>query len=547
MKILIIILLGIHTAISQQSDSDITIQYDSNANLQLGGNIDPNRIFASKQQCLSPSEKEWVDGGAVRTEISTEFLTSHKDISNNFKLSYFSDIKASLNLGDGINARASVNYDFSLDNYFRNISNSLFFVIKAETSHGRIGLKNINLKSEFKQLIAESKFDEFRSACGTHYVRYETKKSAVYAIISVTNIETEIKRHIIAKYAAKSNIKMTGFGSMDSEVRLNIDNLFKELSKHGKVDIKYTALGSEGIKSFSPVVSNANNYDISKILDNLSTALEGFTKESSVPVEYRLASFKPFGLEEFTFNNDKLIYLGRVQSNLNQLYDSFNQIQEIKDSRYDDYLLYFKEFEEKIKQYIELSTTSLKNCYFNNEYDLDNIPDNTEFIKSIVWPSDVFSKINLTLTPHYSNAVNSSGERKETLTSLVITIDGKIRHSNYYKNMTPMRLDQDLKLLPTNGFEMFENNPSIGEPKFTEDNIKYVPFFLRLESFNLNFDQNSNGLIELSSSDVITKQKQLLESLSRRSYIVNIKTTKNENFLQSVDFNFKESDIEFTR
>lgn len=545
-KRLTFILFCVLTLQNLQAQEDISFTYDPSSNLYLGASIDYNSLFDSKQDCFTNSEKEWIDGGAVKTEVSTLFISSYKDVSNDFKLSYHSDIKASLNLSDGIGGGGSISYDFTLNHFFKNISNSIYFVVKAETSHGRLKNKKNDLKDEFQTLLNNGNFSEFITKCGTHYVRFETRKSSVYAIVSISNIEQEIKNQIISKYSASANIKADGFGSVDANSKLDIDNLFKEISKHGRVEIKYLAHGSDGIKSFSPVITNSSSYKISDILENLSSTLNDFDKERSAPVEYRLASFKPYGLTDLTLEKDKVIFLEKTQINLNTLFDAYNQIQVIKEKRYDDYLLYYLSIENIISQKIKFGIKTLKDCYYDNIYDISLIPDDKQFIDNIIWPSNIFSDIDVEYTPYYSEGVDSDGVRKQILTSLSISLVGQLKHSDYYKRMTPLFFAKDLDLFPTNGTETNENNPSLGTPFISNENIKTRPFLLRIESFNLGITPSPNGLITINQS-VIDKHKELLEKLMSRKYLVNIETTDGYFFNQSVDFNFMEGDVELIR
>ncbi|WP_299619260.1 hypothetical protein [uncultured Tenacibaculum sp.] len=528
------------------AQEDITITYDPSTNLHLGASIDYNSIFDSKQDCFTSSEKEWIDGGAVKTEVSSLFISSYKEVSNDFKLSYHSDIKSTLNLSDALSGGGSLTYDFTLNHYFKNISNSIYFVVKAETSHGRLKLKDNSLKSQFQKLLDDGNFSDFITRCGTHYVRFETRKSSVYAIVSISNIEKEIKNHIISKYSATANIKANGFGSVDAKTKLDIDNLFKEISKHGRVEITYLAQGSEGIKSFSPVVTSSSSIKISEILENLSTTLADFDKDKSAPVDYRLASFKPFGLLNLTLKKDKVTFLERTQINLNTLYDAYNQIQVIKDERFDDYLLYFKEYEIKLIDRIKESIRLLKDCYYEDKFDISNIPDDKAFIDEIIWPSSIFNNIEVEYHPFYSEGIDKDDKRSQILTSLSITISGQIRHSDYYKNMIPLHFTEDLELKPTNGYETNENNPSIGTPFIPENKIKSRPFLLRIETFNLDIIPNSSGLI-LIDNIIIKKHKALTERLIKRKYLVNVETTDGKYFNQPIKFNFSEGDIEMTR
>ncbi len=546
MKRIVISIFFAFILINVQGQEDVNIAYDPAGNLFLGSCIDYNLIFNSKQDCLESTTKEWIDGGAVKTVVSTSFISSHQDISNNFKLSYHSDIKASLNLGDGFEGGGSVDYDFTLNHFFRNISNSIYFVVKAETSHGRLKLKNTKLKSEFQKLLDDGEFSDFTTKCGTHYVRFETRKSSVYAIISISNIEKEIKNQIISKYSASANVKASGFGSVEGNTKVDIDNLFKEISKHGRVEINYLAHGSQGIKSFSPVVSSSSSYKINEILKNLSTALNDFDKERSAPVEYRLASFKPFGLLDLDLQKEKMTFLEKTQVNLNSLFDAYNQIQVIKEIRYDDYLLYYKFFEDEIQSRIKNSTKLLKECYYDDRYDIAKIPYDKPLITKIVWPSNIFTDINIEYNPFYSEGITPSGERKQVLTSISISVFGQIQHSDYFKRMIPLYISPSLELFPTNGFETNENNPSLGTPNISDIKIKTRPFLLRIETFNLDIIPNQNGLITINQ-EVKDKHKALLSNLNTRKYLVNVETTDGFFYNQLVDFKFMESDIETIR
>lgn len=528
------------------SQVDVTIAYDPSINLHLGYCLDYDKIFESKQECFTKSEKEWIDGGAVKTVVSTLFITSHKDLSSNFNLSFLSDIKASLSLADGLGAGGSTSFNFSLNKYFRNISNSIYFVVKAETSHGRIKSKNLNLQPAFQKMLDDGDYSTFISRCGSHYVRFETRKSSVYAIISINNIEKEIKNHIISKFSSSANISMDGFGSMNASTSLEIDNLLKEISKYGKVQIDYVAQGSDGIKSFSPTIAASSSFDISTILKNLSTSLDGFDKEKSAPVEYVLASFKPFGLNEYVFNADKLLFLKETQANINQLYDAYNQLQEIKNTRFEDYLLYFKNFEDKIVKKLSNSSTLLKTAYNENAFDVTKIPNDEVFLKEIIWPSMVFDNIDFELSPTYSEGISESGERKLVLTSLAIVITGSIRHSNYYNSMLPLRFNDKVELVPTNGYVENENNPSLGQSRINEFKIKERPFLLRLESFNVPYKLNSSGLIDINN-ELNSSHSELLKELKSRKYIVFIKTTNDEFFGQKIAFKFNESEIQLIK
>lgn len=528
------------------AQEDISITYDPTTNLYLGASVDYNSIFNSKQDCFTNSDKEWIDGGAIQTEVSSLFISSYKDVSNDFKLSYHSDIKSTLNLSDVVSGGGSISYDFTLNHYFKNISNSIYFVVKAETSHGRLKLKDYSLKTQFQKLLNDGDFSDFITKCGTHYVRFETRKSSVYAIVSISNIEKEIKNHIISKYSASANIKANGFGSVEAKTKLDIDNLFKEISKHGRVEIKYLAQGSEGIKSFSPVISSSSSLKISEILQNLSTTLADFDKDKSAPVDYRLASFQPYGLLNLTLKKDKITFLEKTQINLNTLYDAYNQIQSIKDDRFDDYLLYFKNYELKILDRISSSIKLLKACYYNDDFDITQIPNDDELISEIIWPSNIFSDIEIEYHPYYSEGVDISGNRVQILTSLSLSISGLLNHSDYYKNMVALHFTDDLEMKPTNGNETNENNPSLGTPFILDSKIKCRPFLLRNESFNLDVLPNSSGLIVLND-EMIEKHKALIKKLKSRKYLVNIETTDGKYFNQSVEFTFEEQDLEMTR
>lgn len=524
------------------SQENISVKWNPDTELHLGACVDHNSIFESKQDCLNVSEQEWIDGGAIKTEISTQFISNYNEVSDKFVLSYHSDIKGTLSIADSFGAGGSMSYDFTFDNFFQNISNSLYFVVKAETSHGRVKNKDATLKPKFQELIDNDQFDDFVSQCGTHYVRFETRKSSVYAIISINNIEKEIRNKIIFKYGSSANGNVAGIGNAESNFNLTVDNLFKEISKYGKINIKYIAHGSNGIQTFSPVIASAGDYNISNILTNLSTALVDFNKINSAPSSYTLASFKSFGLSNLSLKKDKLIYLERTQANINNLFDASNQLKDIKKTRLLDYKNYYKDIDSKIFSFLEESILNLKNCYYDNKYDIKNISDDSEYLNKIVWPSDIFSESKVNLIPSYSKGITEDGTSKNVLTSISLVLSGDIRHSDYYKSMMPVRITKELDLLPTNGWVYDENNPSLGDIFDLESGIKSIPFVLRLESFNLGIYPEEDGIIKITKQ-VENKHKEVVQQLSNRDYLVKVETQDGFVYSQKVQFEFRENDI----
>lgn len=534
LNLMVIILILNIKVYSQSTSSDIILKYDPSWSFPLGAGVNQNFIYSSKVDCIEHDGIDWIDGGAVSTNFESKLVTTYEELIKELNLSFHFDISASLGISD-ISGSGESSLDLKYYKYFKRESNSMTLLIKASSNYGRRAVLNPRLKSNYKDLLTNSKYEEFVSSCGTHFVRYESRIGQIIAMVEISNLNSLVKEKLKIKYTNSLQGSFGDISSFKTNMSLSLDNFFQEAKKYGSVSIKYFAIGSDGISSISDIIANVNDFKMNKIAEGISEASKDFTKEKSAPSEHRLVSFQPFGLNEILINKLKNKKLNELQGQVYELYNAYDKILKLKTQRPVAYEEYYEDKGNKINELIDLKVNEIKDCYNSNECDTTFDNQYMKMLERIIWPEDAIRFTEVSIVPKYVQAYTSSGEKKQILKQLNLVGSALFFHNEYNRTIIVNYLNDQNNVIRASYNNSTNGSLSLSTPAIDDNGLKYQRGLMILDEIDINLKKfyNEKGRIVINE-DLINTIQSTIDEFNRRQYLTTIKTNDLQSFSQPI-------------
>lgn len=411
------------------------LPYDEQSAIFVGMGIDPEITDIARSPCLAYEAEamEWIDTeGAVATKFSVEVVSNYESLAKtlHFGLDYSSLGSVSAEVLSG-----SVEHSLKLkrDEFAKEEERTLNLIVKAESSYGRRGLRQYSLKPEYSQLIAEKKYDEFRSSCGTHTVIAEQRTSVVAIVITIRNLnkasKESIESNLVQKMSGGAKIEAVN-AKVESNLSVTWNRIIDQARALGTLSATFESKGGKGIPNAVQVAIISNPQDIDKILENLSEIAKDFTKENSAPTGYVAVSNDAFGLRTAPANIDKIaklqtlyIKLAHINGNIARIEKYQADFPKIFDQHYAGVL-------ETTKSLRQLLVTKIKECVEGGSC----IPP-AAIDKPILFLEDLIPAPELRLSCNYSayRITNQRGgfDLLEVLNSISVNLQARVRHAAF--------------------------------------------------------------------------------------------------------------------
>lgn len=347
--LLAVVLSGTLTApASAQSSSLATaldglskVEFGRESKLVIGDTIDVLDVSKPLERCINYELTDVLPDttGALDSQLSLNFIKSSRDFENTFKFSYSAEASASATFAKIANAESSLKSFGKFENYLKRSSDSSLLIIEAFALHGRDMIREYSLKDEFSSLIDESKYDEFRDSCGTHFIRGWNRVSRVQVIIEISNIDKEtkflIENTLSGSLGGGISIEKIGVKAKSS-FQNTISNALKLAESVGTVSARVETVGGTGIPSVAALgqlvgtakLSEPEN--ISAILTKLFDASSGFTYENSKPEAFVVVQHPQLSADNVEFNQVNFDKLGEVYRALIRVDERLSQYQDYK-------------------------------------------------------------------------------------------------------------------------------------------------------------------------------------------------------------------------
>ncbi|MBF0299819.1 MAG: hypothetical protein HQK51_13925 [Oligoflexia bacterium] len=207
------------------------------------------------------------------------------------------DLYELLNISPSLSARykffgGGSNFSFEDEKVFH--SDSITWVIIANSDFGRRGIKKPRINSFAKELLASS-IQKFEESCGKEVILEERKMASIALMFTVSNISESNKKNIEASF--KTNIGIINSFSLTSNV--NYSKFYKYVEGVGKISIKFFAIGGRGLSDLAGFAVY-DPYDLQSIQEALSYYMKGINKNTAAPVEYISSSYELFNIYGIT-------------------------------------------------------------------------------------------------------------------------------------------------------------------------------------------------------------------------------------------------------
>ncbi|BAN22494.1 putative uncharacterized protein [Caballeronia insecticola] len=340
----------------------LSIPRSNNNAITIGSGIDVDLVNQQRSACLNykDSDVAWLDGaGAVQTNATIELVSDYTSLAKTLNLEVDYKSKADVNFA-ALKAGASSSLNIKYDSFAKDENRNLAIVVKAFSDYGRRGLTQYSLDEKFRHLIDDKKFDEFRTACGTHTVVAQHNQSMVAVVLLISASSAASKKSIEATYKTafegKATINAVGV-SGNVEMGTRWKTIVETAERLGKIKIDFESRGGAGISDALKVAVSADPENINSILSTLTTIGTSFTQTTSAPVGYLLVPNTVFGVKEKVSDPAKL-------EALNNYYLQLTRV-DYAISRVDGYNVSFPDLAVKYQsspQMLELR--AYRNAYF---------------------------------------------------------------------------------------------------------------------------------------------------------------------------------------
>lgn len=395
--------------------ADVEFGHVEGAPLDLGRGINADAPTLSFQTCVEFSGYKYVELGAGddskeaglpegvnKIEISSDFVKSHEDMLRKLEIDVSMKGEATFK---GISGGGEFKFDGSME--YNSSKTDLMLVHLARYNFGVRRIRDATLKPQFKALLDEKKYDEFINACGTHFVDRELRAAYVALVLKTTDLSQSIQEVLKSSFSSKVEVK--GFASAESNFQLS--SFFRRASKYGSVKLDFQARGGDPTKA-AAFAKAADDVNVDAALDALNGYLQGVKVGTSIPTEYWLASYEPYGLKlpptygarrqfirkAYLASLDIGSALKKMQNELDTLRDA-GQVQSVIGQLHQKDIATLRSQQSSLEQLIGKCLGDPEAC---NDGAIPSVDTN------LVWLSDLVSEHELQYTCRYSGDLLSN-------------------------------------------------------------------------------------------------------------------------------------------
>ena len=443
-------------SLSNALDGLSRISFGTESNLAIGDTIDVADPTEPKERCIGYKNTDIKADtkGALSARLSFKFIRNIDQFENTFNFSYNVQAASSANFAKVIGGGSTLTSFGSFENFVKRNSDSVLILIDAYADHGREMIQDFALKQPYQKMIDEGRYSDFRAACGTHFIRGWTRRSAITVVIEVSNLSQQAKFALenTMSAAANATIGIKDFsGTARASTTTALKDTLKLASKLGRVSARVETIGGKGIATIAALVGAGNltvPENIDKLLSKLADAAKDFSVENSAPQQFIVVPNPGLTGANIAFNAQNFEKLGsiyralvRVDQRL-QLYDEY-RARDVK-----LWNSYFRPIAEKIKALRASLIEAYRDCKTAGKCDA-KVPNHIDgvILEDVLWAGKLEARCIYAY--EYTDVLNGREMDKfNYLSSIAIVWTSEIR---FLKEIDP--LSTELKII-TPEFEL---------------------------------------------------------------------------------------------
>lgn len=276
------------------------IPYESSSALSMGDGVEITDLSAPKGNCIdlanSTVNKDIVSG-TVEIGASIDVVRTIDELERKLNRSLAVEASASGNYLTVASGSVASKFTSEYESFLREVNSSLIVSVRIFADHGRDWL-DYRLKPEFRQLLAEGRYEEFRRLCGSHFVRAERRESYLEFNIGVSGL-SRLEKETLSKNAS---VSLEGKGSFQKvfsaqakgSLQDNLKSFLQRARTFGTTSITARLIGAPGIASLAPALNAASPQDsdsVDALFANLSAIAAEFRQSSGAPRERLLLAY----------------------------------------------------------------------------------------------------------------------------------------------------------------------------------------------------------------------------------------------------------------
>jgi hypothetical protein len=299
--------------------------YGIDVDLAIGDTLDAIDPSKPKERCLTV-----IDGnikadteGAVKSNLTFRLIKNVDEFQNELKVDYNVEASSSANFGKLLGGGSTLKNFGHFENFLKKDTESALIVIEASAEHGRDLLQEFILKPEFKKLIENKTYKEFRKLCGTHFIRGWTRRSSIKVVYELSNLNEEAKIILYNTFTATANANFD-IKVFSADAKTTVSNTLADTltlaQRLGKVTVDVESTGGAGMKTnISAFVSSGDPTKkdfLDGLLTKLAEASNDFTYANSAPDTFLITPFPSLDFTVLDFDPKNYEQLGKMYKNL---------------------------------------------------------------------------------------------------------------------------------------------------------------------------------------------------------------------------------------
>jgi len=457
----LVIVLG-PSMVRGQDASTIIVPYSSGSNRTLGDAVNIAFPYDPVGRCITyqSDDLKWDTAGAISTDgkVSIEAESSDEKRTTDVALGY----QANGNVKFGVfNANTKLDTEFTSESFREDAANTITLKFIASADYGRRMIENYRLDAAAPNPATD--LDEFRSKCGTHFIRGERRSSELTILVRLKTTSQN------GKDALKLRLEQTlgggvSLAAVTGEAGTTFTGTYKSIieyvKKAGEVTVEYRAHGGPGISAAGAAAKIVDPSDFTKLSETANGVAASFTQDNASITGYVLQSDTALGAPPATFDSARMEDIGRLTRRLLMLGDAAERYAMLKSKYPQIFDRYFGSYSTKVDVARAELVDLIKLCASGGSC----MPPKDDILNSLHFLEEMFVSAEATISCQYQPAdkylpvVGSPSEVPRVLESISINLHGLSHNPDLidFSSAHILRLSSAMELSDeTNGFSGF--------------------------------------------------------------------------------------------
>lgn len=272
--------------------SDLKLPLGAGYDAVLGEVRVPSCIEVKK---ISTSCPDNICGSLQDTKLKADFATGFRQIHEvlDYDLSMDTSFAAKFEVFGG---EGKSHMDFAKSGDKLTTEQNTQYVISAEKFFSSAFLDQYELRPQFKKMLDDGDYGDFREACGTHFVAAQTREGMGTLLFSADFIDKQTKD--LFKTHFMSEFKGSFFNAIEGDAKLSANLKFSKeiIEKSGDVNFVFRGRGGDDTKT-KLLSSTGVVREFGPLLDQFQAYLNSITAENSAIGKNYMSSYRVFEAE----------------------------------------------------------------------------------------------------------------------------------------------------------------------------------------------------------------------------------------------------------